>query len=131
MERTLSVTETRYSLYGFIIIERENYLGWIQHVGDFNDTGDMMYLTGRAYIHEAHDVLLIGKSKTLEKDDVHRSFDAVETYMDTLPKWEKTKYYVKLADLKLDALIECETGTPVYSDINRSILKSLVTGDLD
>jgi hypothetical protein len=129
--RSLSITEIRYSLYGFIIIERENYLGWIQHVGDFNDTGDMMYLTGRAYIHEAHDVLLLGKSKTLEKDNVHRSFDDVEAYMGTLPKWEKTKYYVKLADLKLDSLLECETGNAVYSDFNRSILKSLVTGESD
>ena len=121
--------ETRYSLYGFIIIERENYLGWIQHVGDFNDTGEMMYLTGRAYIHEVHDVLLLGKSKTLESDNVHLSFDDVETYMESLPKWEKTKYYVKLADLKLDSLLECKTGESVYSEINQSILESLITGE--
>ena len=123
------IMENRYSLYGFIIIERENYLGWIQHVGDFNDTGEMMYLTGRAYIHEFHDVLLLGKSKTLETDHLHHTFDDVETYMESLPKWEKTKYYVKLADLKLDSLLECKTGESVYSEINQSILESLITGE--
>ena len=121
--------ETRYNLYGFIIIERENYLGWIQHVGDFNDTGEMMYLTGRAYIHETYDVLLLGKSKTLEKDSLHHSFDEVETYMESLPKWKKTKYYVKLADLKLHSLLECKNGESVYSEINQAILQSLVTGE--
>lgn len=121
--------ETRYSLYGFIIVERENYLGWIQHVGDFNETGEMMYLTGRAYIHEKHDVLLLGKSKTLETDRQHRSFDEVESYMESLPRWEKTRYYVKLADLKLDSLLECKTGEQVYSDFNQAILQSLITGE--
>jgi hypothetical protein len=121
--------ETRYSLFGFIIVERENYLGWIQHVGDFNDTGEMMYLTGRAYIHETHDVLLLGKSKTLERDEEHPSFDEVEKYMDSLLKWDKTRYYVKLADLKLDSLLLCESGDVVYSDINQSILQSLITGE--
>jgi hypothetical protein len=121
--------ETRYNLYGFIIIERENYLGWIQHVGDFNDTGEMMYLTGRAYIHEKYSVLLLGKSKTLETDRLHRTFDEVEKYMESLPKWEKTRYYVKLADLKLYSLLKCENGEPVYSDINQAILESLITGE--
>ena len=121
--------ETRYSLYGFIIIERENYLGWIQHVGDFNDTGEMMYLTGRAYIHEKYDVLLLGKSKTLETDALLHTFDDVENYLESLPKWEKTEYYVKLADLGLHSLLECKTGEPVYSEINQAILRSLVTGE--
>jgi hypothetical protein len=120
--------ETRYSLYGFIIIERENYLGWIQHVGDFNDTGEMMYLTGRAYIHEKYDVLLLGKSKTLETDTRLHTFEEVEKYMESLPKWEKTEYYVKLSDLRLDSLIVCKTGEPVYSEINEAIFQSLITG---
>ena len=121
--------ETRYSLYGFIIIERENYLGWNQHVGDFNETGEMMYLTGRAYIHEKYSVLLLGKSKTLETDAALHTFDDVEDYLESLPKWEKTKYYVKLADLRLHSLLECKTGEPVYSEINQTILRSLITGE--
>jgi hypothetical protein len=121
--------ETRYSLYGFIIVERENYLGWIQHVGDFNETGEMMYLTGRAYIHMKYDVLLLGKSKTLEVDKKFKTFDEVEEHLASLPKWDKTKYYVKLADLGLYSLLECKTGKAVYSEINQEILHSLITGD--
>jgi hypothetical protein len=121
--------ETRYSLYGFIIVERENYLGWIQHVGDFNDTGEMMYLAGRAYVHESYEVLLLGKTKTLAVDRDLRTFEQVEEYLESLPRWEKTRYYVKLADLRLDSLIECKTGNVVYSEINPNILKSLITGE--
>jgi hypothetical protein len=120
--------EKRYSLYGFIILERENYLGWIQHVGDFHDTGEMMYLAGRAYVHESYDVLLLGRSKSLEVDRKLPTFEQVEGYLESLPRWEQTKYYVKLADLRLDSLIECKTGKVVYSEINPTILKSLITG---
>ncbi|KKL86865.1 hypothetical protein LCGC14_1940440 [marine sediment metagenome] len=42
--------EKRYSLHGFIIVESEMYLGWIQHVGDWNNTGEMMFISGSAYI---------------------------------------------------------------------------------
>jgi hypothetical protein len=121
--------ETRYSLFGFIIVERENYLGWIQHVGDFNETGEMMYLNGRAYIHKKHDVLLLGKSKSLLADKGLRNFDEVEEYLSTLPKWGKTAYYVKLADLGLFSLLDCKTGDTVYSEKNPEILQSLITGD--
>jgi len=120
--------EKRYSLFGFIIVERENYLGWIEHVGDFLDTGEMMYLAGRAYVHEKYDVLLLGRTKALEKDKRLQSFEEVENYLDSLPKWDKTRYYVKLADLGLYSLIDCRTGEVVYSEHNPDILKSLITG---
>jgi len=124
-EITPKIMETRYSLYGFIIIERENYLGWIQHVGDFNDTGEMMYLTGRAYIHEKYDVLLLGKSKTLETDAALHTFDDVENYLESLPKWEKTEYYVKLADLGLHSLLECKTGSQCTVELIRQFFEAL------
>jgi hypothetical protein len=121
--------EKRYSLHGFIIVEGENYLRWIQHVGDFCDTGKMMYLEGRAYIYHKYDVTLLGKSRTLNVEMKMISFDEVERYLETLPKWNKTKYYVKIADLRLYSLLNCETGESVYSEINPEILRSLITGE--
>lgn len=118
--------ENRYSLHGFIIVEQEDGLTWIQHVGDFGDTGEMMYLTGRAYAHPGYDLLLIGKTRTLEVDRELTSFDQVEEYLETLPTWRGTRYYVKLADLRLFSLLECETGEPVYSEHNPDILRSLL-----
>jgi hypothetical protein len=117
--------ENRYSLHGFIIVEGERRLGWIQHVGDWNNTGGMMYISGSAYIHKEYDVLLLGRWRSIEEDCLITSFDDVEKYLKTLPKWNKTKYYVKLSDITLDSLIECGTGEVVFSEKNPEIFKSL------
>jgi len=117
------MTEKRYSLYGFMIIEDETGISWVQHVGDWNNTGEMMYLRGRAYIYS--DVLLLGRSRTISVDSVMKTFDDVEAYLDSLPKWDRTRYYVKLSDIALSALIECESGEVVYSDRNSEILSNL------
>jgi hypothetical protein len=121
--------EKRYSLHGFIIVEADTYLVWIQHVGDFNDTGEMMYLAGRAYIHPTYDVILLGGSKALKADKTLRTFEEVERYLASLPRWNKTRYYVKLADLQLYSLLDCETGEVVYSERNPEIMRSLITGE--
>jgi len=121
--------EKRYSLHGFIIVEGEKSLWWIQHLGDFYDTGEMMYIEGRAYIYRRYDVTLLGRSRRMKVDKELTSFDAVEEYLETLPKWNKTKYYVKLADLELFSLLECESGESVYSEMNPEILRSLLTGE--
>jgi hypothetical protein len=117
--------EKRYSLYGFIIVESEKGLGWIQHIGDWFEREEMMYITGNAFIFKEYDVLLLGRSRVMKVDKEMKTFDDVERYLESLPKWDKTKYYVKLADIELDSLIECETGNVVYSEKNPEILKSL------
>jgi hypothetical protein len=117
--------EKRYSLHGFIIFESERHLRWIQHVGDWNNTGEMMYIWGRAYIHKDYDVLLLGRWRSIETDKERKTFDEVEKYLESLDKWVKTKYYVKLSDIELDSLIECKTGEVVFSEKNPEILKSL------
>lgn len=117
------MTEKRYSLYGFMIIEDETGISWVQHVGDWNNTGEMMYLRGKAYIYS--DVLLLGRSRSISVDSVMKTFDDVEAYLDSLPKWDRTRYYVKLSDIALSALIECESGEVVYSDRNSEILSNL------
>ena len=117
--------EKRYSLHGFIIVESERRLGWIQHVGDWNNTGEMMFISGGAYIHKDYDVLLLGRWRSIEADREKKTFDDVEKYLESLTKWDKTKYYVKLSDIQLDSLIECKTGAVVFSEKNPEILKSL------
>jgi hypothetical protein len=121
--------EKRYSLFGFMIIERDDFLGWIQHVGDLKDTGEMVFITGKAYIDHDHDVLLLGRSTSMDIEPTMKSFDAVEEYLGSLPKWDKTRYYVKLADIELYSLIECDTGEVVFSDRNREIKRNLLDTD--
>lgn len=115
--------ERRYSLYGFLIVEGETGIEWIQHVGDWNNTGEMLYLTGKAYIY--YDVLLLGRSRWIRVDEEMKTFEEVETYLDSLPKWDKTKYYVKLSDIELSSLIDCGSGEVVYSERNPDILSIL------
>jgi hypothetical protein len=117
--------EKHYSLYGFIITEGQNERWWMQHVGDVEDTGEMMYITGKAYIQSVYDVLLLGRWKSLHVDKKRKTFDEVEAYLSSLKKWDKTKYYVKLADLGLYSLLECKTGEVVFSEHNEDIMKSL------
>lgn len=118
-----SGVKKRYSLYGFLIVESETGIEWIQHVGDWNNTGEMLYLTGKAYIY--YDVLLLGRSRWIRVDEEMKTFEEVETYLDSLPKWDKTKYYVKLSDIELSSLIDCESGEVVYSERNPDILSIL------
>jgi hypothetical protein len=117
--------EKCYSLHGFIIVESERYLGWIQHVGDWNNKGEMMFLSGSAYIHKDYDLLLLGRGRSMEVDNEKKTFDDVDKYLESLTKWNKTKYYVKLTDIELDSLIECESGEVVFSEKNPEIRKSL------
>jgi hypothetical protein len=117
--------EKRYSLYGFIINESERGLHWVQHVGDWHETGQMMYVTGIAYILKDYDVLLIGRAKAMKAEKEMDTFEEVEKYLASMPKWNKTRYYVKIADIELSSLIECRTGKVVYSEINEEILQKL------
>ncbi|MFW6138588.1 MAG: hypothetical protein ACOC7U_05390 [Spirochaetota bacterium] len=117
--------KTFYSLHGFIIFEDHNLLGWMLHIGDIKDTGEMRYVTGKAYIEKEHNVLLLGRPRFIGVDNERITFDAVEEYLRSLPQWDKTEYYVKLADIKMSSLIKCETGEVVYSDKNEEILKNL------
>ncbi len=112
-------------MYGFVIVEGVNELWWMQHVGDVKDSGEMMYITGKAYIQSVYDVLLLGRWKSMHVDKKRKTFDEVEAYLSSLPKWNKTKYYVKLADLGLYSLLECETGEVVFSEHNQDIMRSL------
>jgi hypothetical protein len=121
--------EKRYGLFGFMIIESDDFLGWIQHVGDLKDTGEMMFISGKAYIDHDHDVLLLGRSKSMDVEPSLKSFDAVEKYLGSLPKWDKTRYYVKLADIELFSLIECKTGKVVFSDKNPEIKSNMLDSD--
>ena len=117
--------EKRYSLFGFIIIESERSLHWIQHVGDWHETGQMMYVTGIAYILKGYNVLLIGRAKAMKEDREMNTFEEVEKYLASIPKWKKTRYYVKMSDIELSSLIECRTGKVVYSEKNEEILQKL------
>ena len=117
--------EKRYSLHGFLIVEKINSIVWIQHVGDWNNTGEMMYILGSAYILKDYDLLLLGRCRLMEVEKEMETIDDVEKYLESLPKWGKTKYYVKLADMELFSLIECKTGEVVYSEKNPYILRNL------
>ena len=101
------------------------YLGWIQHVGDWNNTGEMMFISGSAYIHKDYDVLLLGKWRSIEVDKEKKTFNDVEKYLQSLMEWDKTKYYIKLSDIELDSLTECKKAEVVFSEKNLEILKSL------
>ena len=117
--------EKRYSLYGFLIIESERGLHWIQHVGDWHENGQMIYVTGIAYILKDYDVLLIGRAKAMIADRDLSTFEEVEKYLASMPKWNKTRYYVKIADIELSSLIECRTGKVICSEINEEIHQQL------
>ena len=85
----------------------------------------MMYVMGIAYILKDYDVLLIGRTKAMKVDRARNTFEEVEKYLASMPKWIKTRYYIKIADIELSSLIECKTGKVVYSKINEEILQKL------
>ena len=84
-----------------------------------------MYVTGIAYIIKDYDVLLIGRAKAMKADREMETFEEVEKYLASMQKWNKTRYYVKIADIELSSLIECRTGKVIYSELNEEILQKL------
>ena len=104
------MTPKEYNLQGFIITETDEIDGsnitWNQYVS--TDTLGLINFVGHGKIKG--DVLLLDAGKT-EYDDNERfkNEEEINRYLEKLPKWEKTKYFIKGLDKGIANLEYFET----------------------
>ena len=66
----------------------------------------------------------------LQKNSIQKLKVEVKEYIESLPKWDKTKYFVKWADDGSSPLCYCETGDPVpiTEDLSEGLKEELKKG---
>ena len=104
-------------------------LGWVMYMlwpdgPDEESPMSMSVFWGRAWIE--HDTLLMTSWKV--HDDAPEDLqtdEEVDKYMASLPVWDKTKYFIKLADIGMSGLIDCQTMKPVPEEIADKIMPKL------
>jgi len=62
-------------------------------------------MSGKAF--EGHDTLLMTPWKVESPEERH--WEEVEKELQALPKWSRTTYWVKLADIGMSGLMDCKT----------------------
>ena len=132
------VEEKHYMLQGFELAEwkdekGEQQIGWrsyMTHTKDKNGKFKLVSYThqrciaGPAWIEgKEKDLLFIGAWKV--EDSVTTSFKKLEEYQNKLPKWNRTKYFIKFADIGSPNVMICETGECAGDEVNKRLAREL------
>jgi hypothetical protein len=70
----------------------------------------LFYIFGKAQIQE--DILYLNRYDGYGKEKRYKTIETLNTYIQSLPKWNKTKYYIRDDD-PLFEILNCETGHPL------------------
>ena len=93
---TILKDEKHYNLNGLIIVEVSGLLFWVD-IGEDQEFGGLEDLKGLCSIDIKNDVLIINNSGSkLISLDKFSNITEAKCYIDSLPKWEKTKYYLRI-----------------------------------
>ena len=115
-----------YNLQGIIITETNEIEGsnitWNQYIS--TDNLGLINFIGHGNIK--YDILLLNAGKT-EYDDNERfkNEEEINNYLENLPLWEKTKYFIKGIEKGIANLEYCDTIKIVEKRNAKKILKKL------
>jgi len=82
-------------------------------------------ITGKGYTRWKLDVLVLGSYNIRSADDQFKTMDEVIEYLKSLPKWDKTRYFVKVADIDVSPIMICSRNEPASDKIQKRILPKL------
>lgn len=119
-------TETRfYKLGGYVVEEDNGGVCWSTFVewDGGNESGKPMVEQFSGPALTTRDTLILYPWKV--RDDPKMTTDEWDKWFESLPAWDKTKYWVKVADIGMSGLVNCETGEDVPDDIATPIMLSL------
>ena len=118
--------EQRWNLHGYVL-EGDGSSGWLNFVwwGDCEGRDGMEVFWGRTWIE--HDTIIMGPWKVGDnpRDGEPQTPKELDSYMKSLPRWDKTRYYVKLADIGMSGLMDCQTGEPAPDEVAERIMPKL------
>jgi len=129
MENRVKKECQSYKLGDYVVECDCGDLGWLMYFWwpDEPDEESPMGMTvfwGRALIE--HDTLIMTSWKIHDNAPKDlQTEEAVDNYIASLPVWDKTKYFIKLADFGMSGLIDCQTMQPASVEIADEIMPKL------
>lgn len=89
------------------------------------DPGDgLSRIYGRARLEEEQNVLVMSPWKVRDSS-CYKNLDEVEKYLETLPQWDKTTYYVEVTSFGSVYLRVCKTGEAAPDEVVERIMRKL------
>lgn len=114
----------QYQLGGYVIQEEEDQsLYWGSWLEDYPEAGKQSRYQGKAWLFNDCDTLLLSCWKVMGLEE--ESKEAIQRYLESLPIWNKTKYFIKMADFGHSPLLDCQTLEPVPDDVADAIMPKL------
>jgi len=117
--------EQRWNLQGYVL-EGDGSSGWRNFVWwDCEGREDMEVFWGHTWIE--HDTIIMGPWKVGDypRDGEPQTEEELDSYMKPLPRWDKTRYYVKMVDIGMSGLMDCQTGEPAPDEVAERIMPKL------
>lgn len=113
-----------FNLNGCLIFESPERNGWIDWVE--SPDGSLNCLIGDIKIDKDIDVTILNHFRDRTGESKHRNLSDARKYVESLPKWEKTKYYSRITDLGSSGLLDCKTGDVIDSGFEYDLQPHLI-----
>ena len=116
-----------WKLAGYEIQQGEDgkyYWGTYLKEGTDNDDKPWSCFTGRTWLEE--DTLIMSPWKVANHaPDELQTEEEIDKHFESLPLWDRTQYYVKLADIGMSGLMVCSTNEPASDSVADFIMPKL------
>lgn len=86
------------------------------------DPPGLSFFTGWARVDQDTLVMSSWKVRTAAKE---KNWEEVKETFESLPQWDRTTYWVKLADIGMSGLMDCQTLEPAPDEIAECIMPKL------
>jgi len=107
----------------WVIGEDKGRLWWITYFEGYPEEGCLSSLSGKCWIDNG--VLIISRWKSISPAEEGETLDGYYKQIADLPKWNKTKYFVKNDDLFTAQIYYCDSGDVVPDDEADEIMTKL------
>lgn len=71
------------------------------------------------------DTLILSPWKVMDEEKNLKTAEEVKEYLESLPKWDRTKYYVEIYDIGMSGLMLCDTGEEAPEEVQNEIMPKL------
>lgn len=113
-----------FNLDGNLIFESSEGNGWEEWVE--TEEGTLNCLIGDIKVDKDIDVTILSNLKARTGEPRYKSLAETRKYIESLPKWNKTKYYTKMTDIGSSGLVDSKTGDVIDSGFEYDLQPHLI-----